>query len=299
MPTLAWLAAVVALACAAGCGDATGAPRTRVRSRIDALAPVADLGHRGTGPTRPGHALPENSLPSYREAIAEGADGVELDLELTADGRLVVMHDDTLDRTTTCSGCVHARTLAEVRSCRLLSGDGTPTSERPPTLEEVLAVLPAGALVNAELKVFGDECRTPDSGPAELAAAAVAEVGRLGAEDRVILSSFDAEAIAAVRAQGQIYAALLLNVRASLGWQASIDLARALDADAIHPFVAIPAEGVAAARAAGLQVGMWTVNRPEDMAGAIAAGATAIITDDPGLLRDVLAPDAGAAVASR
>ncbi len=264
------LVLAAALAGVMGCGDAGGAPRDRVRARLEALSPVANLGHRGTGPTRPGHALPENSLPSYQEAIAQGADGIELDLELTADGRLVVMHDDTLERTTTCRGCVSDFTLEEIRSCRLL------------------AALPPAALVNAELKVFGDECRRAAAGPDALAGTALADVRRLGAEDRVLFSSFDPAAVAAVRAQSEAYVGLLLNVSASLDWEAAIRRALSLDADAIHPFLAIPTAGVAAARGAGLQVNAWTVDRPEDMEAMIAAGATAIITDEPGRLRGIV-----------
>ena len=72
----------------------------------------------------------------------EGPGKVELDVELTSDGELIVMHDDTLDRTTTCEGCASAFTLAGIRRCRLLDGDGRPTDEIPPTLSEVYAAMP-------------------------------------------------------------------------------------------------------------------------------------------------------------
>lgn len=260
-----------------------------VRARIDALAPAANLGHRGTGQTRPGHPYPENSLSSFRAAIDLGADGIELDVELTADGQLVVMHDATLDRTTNCTGCVSAFTLAELRQCRLLDGNGIPTDEVPPTLVESYAAVPADALVNVELKVYGADCRTETTGPTDLASAAAAEVHALGAADRTLFSSFDPVAAGAIREEGSgLYSALLLSVAQSLAWPEGLDLGIRLDQDALHPLFVIPDAGVAASLAAGLQVNVWTVNLARDMEAALDAGVTAIITDEPALLRQVL-----------
>ncbi len=266
-----------------------------MRERIAALAPSANIGHRGTGVTRPGHPFPENSLSSFREAMRQGADGIELDVEITADGGLIVMHDDMLDRTTTCSGCVSAYTLGEARACLLLDGDGQPTDEHPPTLAETYAALPDDALVNVELKVYGAACLTETTGPRALAEAAVAEVRALRALDRTFFSSFDEDAAAAVLAvEPDAYSALLLDVAESIEPERSIALALELGLDAIHPFVVIEAPAVASARAADLQVNFWTVNMAPDMNESIDKGATAIITDQPGILAQVLAERRGA-----
>jgi glycerophosphoryl diester phosphodiesterase len=286
-----WLVgqSLVVMMVAVGCGDdgerERAAPNLVVRRRITGLAPAANLGHRGTGVTRAGHPLPENSLASFREAMAQGADGIELDVELTADGQLAVMHDDTLDRTTTCSGCVNSFVLETVRECRLLDGEGAPTEEQVPILEEVYHVLPSHALVNVELKVFDPPCRNDASGPRALARAAVMEIQRLGVEERTLFSSFDLEAAAAVKEEDpQLYSALLLfgvgpdTLRQVMGSQL----------DAIHPFLFIPAEGVRAALAVDLQVNVWTVNGADQMTANLEKGVTAIITDEPALLRRVL-----------
>ena len=103
---------------------------------------------RGAGASTPDNPYPENSLSSFRKAIAPGANGIELDVELTSDGRLIVMHDDMLDRTATCTGCVSAYTLAEVRECNLLDGDGQPTIEVPPPPPESYDAVQDDALVN-------------------------------------------------------------------------------------------------------------------------------------------------------
>lgn len=283
------LGAVAAALSVAGCGD-SGSPSSAanevVRQRIESLEPAANLGHRGTGPTREGHPFPENSLPSLREAMEQGADGVEIDVELTADGELIVMHDDTLDRTTICSGCVSALTLDAVRDCFLVDGDGVPTEERPPTLAEVYDLLPPDALVNVELKVFGLTCGNETNGPRVLARTAVEEVHRLGATERTLFSSFNEEAAVAVKEEdpGLYSARLLLAVRAD-----TIDRARQLGLDAIHPFQTVAAADVAAAGEAGLQVNIWTVNAPEAMNENLDKGVTAIITDEPAVLVEVLA----------
>ena len=87
--------------------------------------------HRGGSDERP-----ENTLAAFRHAVAIGADAVEFDVRSTADHRLVVLHDRTLDRTTNCTGTVYKRTFAQVRACRT-NGNGQPV----PTLKEVLDYL--------------------------------------------------------------------------------------------------------------------------------------------------------------
>jgi glycerophosphoryl diester phosphodiesterase len=272
----------------AGCGSGGSGPSDPandvVRARVATLAP-AKLAHRGMGPTRPLGAFPENSLSAFRAGIDAGADGVELDVELTADGQLLVMHDDTLDRTTMCAGCVNAYTLDEARACILCDGHGRPTDQHPPSLAEVYAALPPTALVNVELKVFGDGCVTPSSDAAALARVAVAEVKRLGAERRTIFSSFEAAAVAAVKAADpQLYAALLIGgLRPGL-----IDEVAALGLDAVHPFfTGVTSEFIAGARAAGLQVNVWTVNGRDNLRAMLELGVDGIITDEPGVLADL------------
>lgn len=283
-------AALAALLLLAACGDDGGGAGTpaddAVRARLAALAP-ANLAHRGSGPTRPLSPLPENSLAAFRDGMAKGADGIELDVELTADGRLLVMHDDTLDRTTTCGGCVNAVTLRAAQACALTDGRGAPTDERPPTLAQAYAVLPADALVNVELKVFGTPCATPASDAAALARAAAAEVRRLGATRRTLFSSFDAAAVAEIkRVDPTLYAALLIGAIDAAG----IAAAAASGLDAIHPiWSGISAELVADAQSRGLQVNLWTVNGRTFLAQALAKGPDAIITDQPDVLAELLA----------
>ncbi len=93
---------------------------------------------------------PENSLPAIRRALDMGVDIVEIDVRRTKDGRFVVIHDRTLERTTTGTGRVEDHTLAELRELRLLAATGHPTTERIPTLEEALDLVRGRALVNLD-----------------------------------------------------------------------------------------------------------------------------------------------------
>ena len=262
------------------------APKDQVRVAILVRRPSANLGHRGTGPTREGHPFPENSISSFEAAMEEGADGVELDVEITQDGQLIVMHDDTVDRTTDCTGCVSEMTFDEIRACRLLDGAGNPTDEQPPTLVEAYAALDGTALVNVELKVFGPECLTDTTGPEDLVPLALEEVARIGAENRTIFSSFDETAAELVKTERPgYYSALLTLVTRS----EEVEKALLLNQDAIHPQLSVSGDIVQEALDSGLQVNIWTVNTAELMQEQIDKGSTAIITNEPGVLADLLA----------
>jgi len=113
-----------------------------VLGTMSAAAPemIAPLfaAHRG------GAALwPENSLLAFRNALALGADFLELDVHLSRDDEVMVIHDATLDRTTDGSGPVRERTAAELRALHL-KDRGAPTAEPVPTLDEVVALAAAG-----------------------------------------------------------------------------------------------------------------------------------------------------------
>jgi glycerophosphoryl diester phosphodiesterase len=268
-------------------GTAAVPANVEVRQRIADLAPLAVFAHRGLGPTRSGNPYPENSLASFAAAIAAGTDALEMDAEITLDGRLVLMHDDTVDRTSECSGCVSALTFDAIRRCRLLDGNGQPTDEIPPTLDEVFALEPGDTLVNVELKVFSGDCLTPGHGAAELAAAMVAALRRLGVERRTVVQSFDAEALLAVKAQApDIYTALLVSGLRARDITAAVDLgADALQPGGPFPLVNLQPALLQMALDAGLQVIPWTVNDEESIHELLDSHVSGIITDDPALVK--------------
>jgi glycerophosphoryl diester phosphodiesterase len=291
----AWYACVTDNACDESACDAEWdarnicmgrAPRDKVRVRIFAARPSANIGHRGTGLTREGHPFPENSISSFLAAMEEGADGIELDVEITKDGELIVMHDDTVDRTTNCTGCVSEMTFEEIRACRLLDGAGAPTEERPPTLLEVYSAIDGNALINVELKVYDSDCLTDTTGPEQLVPLALDEVTRIGGEARTIFSSFDETAAELVKTERPGYYSALLSL---VSGPELVEKALLLGQDAIHPFfLSLSADTVQDALDEGLQVNVWTVDTAEFMQEQIDKGSTAIITDNPSILAEVL-----------
>ena len=136
---------------------------------------------------------PENTLPAFALAASQGADGIELDVHLTRDGQLVVIHDETLERTTNGSGWVKDHTLAQLQQLR--ADNHTPgfADASIPTLEQVLELVkPTGMLVNIELKTSLIWYEGLEEKTVEL-------VRAMGMEDRVIYSSFNHYSIEKVR----------------------------------------------------------------------------------------------------
>jgi glycerophosphoryl diester phosphodiesterase len=203
------------------------------------------------------------------------------------------MHDDTLDRTTNCTGCVSAMTLNEIQACRLLDGAGSRTEERPPTLLEVYSAIGGNALINVELNVFEPPCLTGTTGVEQLVPAVLEEVTRIGGQDRTIFSSLDPAAAALVKtARPGYYSAIVSDDTGA----AEVAQALALNQDAIHPAASVSAETVQSALDEGLQVNVLVVDTgdltdeqiADLMEEQIAKGSTAIITDEPAILADVL-----------
>ncbi|WP_411142756.1 glycerophosphodiester phosphodiesterase [Streptomyces sp. x-80] len=218
------------------------------------------IGHRGVMGVEP-----ENTLRSFVRAEREGLDVIELDLHLSKDGALVVMHDAEVDRTTDGSGSVVERTLAELRE--LDAGRG----ERIPVFEEVLDAV--GAPLQAEIKDVA-------------AARALAEVMRSrDLTGRIEVISFHDEALAAIRA-------LLPGVRTALvasryGAEV-VDRARAVGARRLSLNIRrLTLELVERAHTAQLTVLGWTVNTHDHLRLARGLGLDGVVTDQPEIRRAV------------
>ncbi len=195
---------------------------------------------------------------------------IELDVQLTRDGEVVVIHDWTLARTTDGHGRVASRTLSELRRLDAGAWFGPAyRGERIPTLREVLdaVALP----VNVELKAQGDD------GLEDRTLAAVREAG---AAARVVFSSFDAASLVRMRRRAADVDIAVLWSRRRL--TTAIELAHGVGATALHirKGAVVPAE-VRIARASGLDVRVWTVNEAGESAGLAALGVGAVFTDFP------------------
>jgi len=217
------------------------------------------IGHRGA----PGSA-PENTIRSFRRAQDVGADEVELDIRLSADGHLVVVHDATVDRTTDGTGTVAELTLAQLQA--LDAGAG----ERIPTYAEVLAAIELP--VQTEIKAI------------EAVPAFAALVRRERLADRVCAASHHAEILAAVRdAVPEVPRALILPASPP----DAVDQARAVGAAWLALGIRDLTEDlVRKVHDAGIAIDAWPVPDRDTLARARALGVAAVTTDNPHLLAE-------------
>lgn len=221
---------------------------------------------------------PENTLSAFRAAETAGAPAVELDVTLTRDRRVVVLHDDTVDRTTDGKGAVADMTLGELK--RLDAGawfDPGFAGERIPTLAEVLDGLGPETGVNIEIKGSAVE----DGFPADaVERQVVGMIKERDAYDRVLISSFHMTCLTRIRALDRW---CRIGVLASEPATDSIlTLCKRLDAASWHPdYRKVNKKGIKRMHAAGLRVLPYTVNDPVDMARLLDQGVDGLITDDP------------------
>lgn len=241
------------------------------------MAPAAGrplvLAHRGAR-----LEAPENTLPAFRRALELGADGAELDVQLTRDGAAIVLHDATLERTSDGQGPVARATLAELRRLDAGSWFGRAfAGTRLCTLAEALEVLAPAARVNVELK--------GPAGKGMLAARVLEAVRGAGLAERAILSSFSLAHLVRLRR---------LDGRAALAWlhgpgaagRPAFWLARLLRLQGLHPLHRTVSERyVKRAHLQRLHVIPWTVNDQAEVRRMAGWGVDAIITDRPGEVR--------------
>ena len=243
------------------------------------------VAHRGAS-TR----APENTMEAFRLGVEDGADAIELDVHITADGQLAVIHDESLDRTTDRTGSVAELTMADIRGAdagaRFARPDdaGFPfaaTGLTVPTLPEVLAWLPDGIGLVIEIKARA----AADAVVAAVQGHAVAADGRLAT------ISFDEAAIERVHEldPGLKTGYLLVPtqpIEPALAWATEHGHA------GVHPWDGDlgldPIPALTLARAYGREVGCYVVNDPDRMKHLAACGLWGFVTDVPDVARDAL-----------
>ena len=240
------------------------------------------VGHRGNA----AHA-PENTIESFRQAVELGVDALELDVHLSADGHVVVIHDSTLDRTTNGSGRVERLTLAEIAEAdagaRFTRDGGSTWPYRGrgvtvPTLDEVLGAFPGMPLL---VEIKADAASRP----------ARAVIERHGAIHRCIVASFRDVAMDAFHGSGIAQGASRRDT-ARLLWRAllRVPVSRVgfdvLCMPPSHRGLPLPVAGYASILApSGIPVHCWTIDDPGQARRLRAAGVRGIISNDPGLMR--------------
>ena len=225
--------------------------------------------------------MPENTLASFQKAAELGADGVELDIQLTKDGELVVIHDETVDRTTDGKGWVKDYTFEEIRklnACNTFHDAGT---FQIPTMKEVFELLkPTGLTINIELKTGIIDY----SGIEEKIVALTHEEGF---EDRVIYSSFNHYSIMKIQKLDPKAITAFLYSDGPLDMP---EYGKEHHVNALHPALynlRMP-DFMKKCHEYGLDVNVWTVNTEEYAKLCIQAGVNAIITNYPDMVQKVI-----------
>lgn len=225
------------------------------------------IAHRGAS----AHA-PENTLKAFQMALEQGADGIELDVMLTKDGRLVVIHDDTVDRTTNGTGKVREMTLAELKA--LDFGQGEPI----PTLDEVFEGFGGKFLINVELKNYSTMLDRLPVTVAELVTA-------FNLAGSVLISSFNPLNLPRFHRRVPETPLGLLTLPGKANGLTS----HLFHFNALHSFHEdVDAALVAAEHAHSRQVNVWTVDDPAELHRLADLGVDAIITNDPQQTREIL-----------
>jgi len=244
----------------------------------DSLPPLI-IGHRGASTD-----APENTLAAFRQALEQGADGVELDAKLTADGQVIVIHDPTVERTTNGKGKIKELPLAALQELDAGSWkDMRFKGEKLPTLDEVFEAVGHQMLVNVELTNYAD--------PGDALLEKVADlVKRHGVEKNIIFSSFLPNNISRIRKLLPEIPAGLLALEGNSGMLFRSFIGRWYSPQMIHPYYT-DANGdyIAREHRRGRRVNVWTVDEPDDIRRLIADGVDGIITDDPKLALQIKA----------
>ncbi|MCY9029949.1 glycerophosphodiester phosphodiesterase [Bacillus inaquosorum] len=220
--------------------------------------------------------FPENTMLAFEKGIEAGADGIELDVQLTKDGRIVVIHDERLDRTTSLKGFVKDTAYDVIKTANAAANHNQMDNDiKVPLLEDVLSwAEKKNFLINIELK--NSVIRYEGMEEKVLEA-----VKRFNIEERVILSTFNHESLAlCARLAPHIERAALTS---DVLYQADRYIT-SIPASGYHPKLNSPATAdkvLKKMRNSSIKVRPYTVNRPEDMKRLFEAGADGIFTDFP------------------
>jgi glycerophosphoryl diester phosphodiesterase len=243
--------------------------------------PPLIIAHRGDS----AH-VPENTLAALAAALEVGADLVEFDVQLTKDGQVVVIHDATVDRTTTGRGRVRNLTLAEIRafSAGYASRFGDAhRGERVPTLAEALALLKDRARVLVEIKADS----VTDDAEAGIEARTIAEVRKAGVEKDVALLSFSRRALLRCRKLAPEIVRGHLFQRAEPG--EVLAGAREVASELVMPEKRMLSDELRdRGREAGLKLATWVVDDPEELRRLARFDLYGVASNRPGPMLDAI-----------
>jgi len=235
------------------------------------------ISHRGAN-----LEAPENTLPAFAKALEYNVDGFENDVHLTADGVLVVLHDDTIDRTSNGTGNVCEMNFDDLRKLDFGSWFGSEfKGTQIPALAEFFELCGSLKIINVEIK--------EEINGSKAAGAAVVKLAKeMGVFDRLLISSFDMAMLQAALAEDPTTkVAFLFAMNSELAEEVYDDpaaFAKKYNLTAFHPFADMcSADFIEECHEAGVQVNPWTVNHERGITALRDWGADCVITDEPAL----------------
>ena len=217
---------------------------------------------------------PENTLEAFLLAAEQGADGVELDVQMTKDRELVVVHDEVIDRVSSGTGFVKDYTLKELKQLSFAKLHPEYQEAKIPTLAEVYEALkPTGLTINVELKTGILWYEGLEDAVLDLTAG-------MGMEDRVLYSSFNHYSIRKIKERnpeaetGILYSDIIFDV---------VNYAKQLGTEALHPalYHTQMADFLREYQDSGLKIHVWTVDEKSEIRRLMEAGVDAVITNTP------------------
>ena len=237
---------------------------------------MINFAHRGAS-----KYYPENTILAIKEGIKTKATGLEIDVHKSKDNKLVVIHDEDIERTFIGKGLVKDYTLQELKSFKCRNKNFEDNLEcRIPTLEEVLELVKeSNIILNIELKT--DEIHYDG-----IERDVIDLVNKYNLKNRIILSSFNHESIRICR---EIDSKIKTGLLYSKPIEDIVNYAKSFGANAIHPDIRLVSEGlIREAKKNNIEVNIYTVNSPILMRRLIAAEVSGVFTDYPDLLSEII-----------
>lgn len=237
---------------------------------------VLDFAHRGFSGN-----YPENTLLAFKKGIEAGCDGIELDVHLTKDGEVVIIHDEAVDRTTDGTGLVAEKTLKELKELDAsFKFKGMYGKNEIPTLREYFELIKDTKIItNIELKTGINTYPGIEEKTLEL-------IDEFGLRDRIIISSFNHYSV--LRMQ-KLAPDMEYGLLAETWIVDFAEYAKKLNMNYVHPIFNMVTEDFAAdCRKNGIGINTWTVNTEKDIREMIDRGVKAVIGNFPDLARRII-----------
>lgn len=252
-----------------------GTYKTNLEMQENQIKSTAVIAHRGYS-----DVYPENTLAAFAGAMDIGADYIELDVQMTSDGQIVVFHDADLKRITGEEGAIADYTLEQLKQLDVGNWFGPEyAGERIPTLQEALQFMQASdCQVYLELKDIGSR-----DGFVETVMETVEQCGML---ERCVLASFQYDYLQQVKSMNAEAATLFIT---TMG-KATLPAEFPADFYGLH-METVTADVIQAIHDAGCKVFVWTVETPEQMRNLVKMGADGLVTNKPGLTKVMLYPE--------